>query len=43
MENITEALYKIEARIEELLDRVNDNTPVDGPRSVELALMSDIV
>lgn len=44
MENITEAQYKMaEARIEELLEQVNDNTPVDDPRSVELALMSDIV
>ena len=32
-----------EKRIEKLLPQVNDNTPVNDPMSVELAMMSDIV
>lgn len=44
MKEITEALYKMaEARIEQLLPLVNDDTPIDDPNSVELELMSDIV
>lgn len=44
MKEITEVLYKMaEARIEQLLPLVNDDTPFDDPNSVELELMSDIV
>lgn len=44
MKYIKKAQYEMaEKRIEELLPQVNDNTPVNDPRSVELAMMSDIV
>ena len=44
MKQITKAQYEMaEKRIEELLPQVNDNTPVNDPLSVELAMMSDIV
>lgn len=44
MKEITKAQYEMaEKRVEELLPLVNDNTPVNDPLSVELAMMSDIV
>jgi HTH-type transcriptional regulator/antitoxin HigA len=44
MEEITRQQYEFaEQRIEALLPEVNDATPLDDPKSVELTLMSDIV
>lgn len=44
MKEISKAQYEMaEKRIEELLPLVNDDTSVNDPNSVELAMMSDIV
>lgn len=44
MAEITKQQYEFaERRIEELLPCVNDYTPPDDPKSVELTLMSDVV
>ncbi|MCD8292522.1 MAG: helix-turn-helix domain-containing protein [Prevotellaceae bacterium] len=44
MDKITEAQYKYaQARIEELLPLVDDNTPADDKNVVELSIVSDIV
>jgi HTH-type transcriptional regulator/antitoxin HigA len=44
MAEITKKQYEFaEQRIEELLPCVNDYTPLDDPKSIELTLMSDIV
>lgn len=44
MRIITEDQYKLaKARVEELLPLVDDNTPLDAPKAVELMMMSDIV
>ncbi len=44
MTEITKGQYEFaEQRIEELLPLVNDDTPLDDPKCVELTLMSDIV
>ena len=44
MRQITEEQYKFaQNRIEELLPVVDDNTPLDDPKAVELMMMSDIV
>ena len=41
---ITEAVYETAlARIEELLPFVNENTPINDHRAIELKIMSDIV
>lgn len=41
---ITRNLYNLAlSRIEELLPKVSDDTPLDSPLSIELVLMSDIV
>ena len=43
MRIITEDQYKLaKARVEELLPLVDDNTPLDAPKAVELMMMSDI-
>ncbi len=44
MRIITEDQYKLaKARVEELLPLVDDSTPLDAPKAVELIMMSDIV
>lgn len=44
MTNITEKQYKeAEARVEELLPLVDDNTSLDDPNLIELRRVSDIV
>lgn len=44
MDKITEEQYKFAlARVEELLPLVDDNTPANDKKSLELSVMSDIV
>lgn len=44
MRKITKEQYEFaQARIEELLPLVDDNTPADSKNAVELSMMSDIV
>lgn len=44
MTNITEKQYReAEAKIEELLPLVNEDTPINDPNSIELKRVSDIV
>ena len=44
MKNITEKIYKeAEGRIEELLPLVDNNTPKNDPKLIELKRLSDIV
>jgi HTH-type transcriptional regulator/antitoxin HigA len=44
MDTITKEQYEFaSARVEELLPLVDDNTPINDIRAVELSLMSDIV
>jgi len=44
MRQITENQYELaRRRVEELLPLVDDNTPLDDPKAVELMMMSDIV
>ena len=44
MRKITEEQYRLtQARVEELLPVVDDSTPLDSPKAVELMMMSDIV
>lgn len=44
MRKITEEQYKLaQSRVEELLPLVDDATPLDDPKAVELMMMSDIV
>ena len=44
MRIITENQYKLaQKRVEDLLPLVDDSTPLDDPKAVELMMMSDIV
>ena len=44
MRKITKEQYEFaQARIEELLPLVDDNTPADSKNAIELSMMSDIV
>lgn len=44
MRKITEEQYKFaQERVEALLTEVDDSTPLDDPKAVELMMMSDIV
>ena len=44
MIKITESQYKLaQSRIEGLLPLVDDTTPLDDPKAVELMMMSDII
>lgn len=44
MREITEVQYKFALdRVEELLPQVDDSTPMNHPKAVELMMMSDIV
>ena len=44
MRIITENQYKLaQKRVEDLLPLVDDSTPLDDPKAVELTMMSDIV
>lgn len=44
MITITEEQYELaRSRVEELLPLVDDNTPLNDPKAVELMMMSDIV
>lgn len=44
MDNVTKEQYEFaQARVEELLPLVDDNTPANDRKAVELSVMSDIV
>lgn len=44
MKKITRAQYEFaQGRVEELLPLVDDNTPANAPKSIELMLMSEVV
>ena len=44
MRKITEDQYKFAlGKVEELLPEVNDSTPLNDPKAIELTMMSDIV
>lgn len=44
MRKITEDQYKFAlGKVEELLPEVNDSTPLNDPKAIELMMMSDIV
>ena len=44
MRIITEDQYRLaQKRVEDLLPLVDDSTPLDDPKAIELMMMSDIV
>ena len=44
MRIITEDQYRLaQKRVEDLLPQVDDSTPLDDPKAIELMMMSDIM